>query len=520
MADITGKSLWRSPRIWVGGTALSSLFTRIPEDGIAPVISLLVGYFSSSTVELFTTWLFIAIVFYTFAPLAYSLIETLPRENFGFRTIFACGGIAFGVLFSGNLGNSLTGFFTMLILITIISSTFLWYISDVCGRNLLDMNGPTGKIIEFFIDSSIKKEALVDFKNIQEDYGHIGQIFVLVYVGIIITIPVLLAGWTVEIFIIASPVPELLLLGWVLAASISDRIKLGPSKRYVIDNKFDFEEYVVDQLENATRSSLGFVLSLFILIGIFVYGSFFTFGISAMFILIIERPNMREANAENLSEFFLIFWDALGIIIILAIIGGYGIWAWIREWQRLPYFLDQWEERDTVSGEPVSRPHGFIIFPAVVLGFLGIRSILIYNGADTSVLRYIWSVLWPIFIGVGVLDIVYTLKKPPQSVVNEDSWIIIKFLILTIILVILFIELSLISVLLLTIYIGVMPKISRYNLNNTDSNILAWYYFSGSVLFILSPMVISDIPHLLYIGGIVFFIGGTIQIGLHESLTE
>ena len=107
------------------------------------------------------------------------------------------------------------------------------------------------------------------------------SVLLLAIFGLLLALPAFLAALLAQVLIHAYPIPDLLLLGWIVGAAVAGRVPIGPNRAQVLDRKFDLERYFVDVLENATRSVQGLYLSTLVLIGMFFATMYLHLGSSS-----------------------------------------------------------------------------------------------------------------------------------------------------------------------------------------------------------------------------------------------
>lgn len=409
----------RTAKFWIGGTAVIDLITRLPEDILTPLLSLVGGVYGSGGVGTFTTWLLFAVVFYTFTPLIYSYLEALPSEQVGYRLLFTAAAVLSGLVLKYLDGEGLLiGVFAA---VAVGSSTLLWYLSRFQHWSLLSVNGRAVSLLQtIFPHEDISDELETDLSR-QGFAGLVGRILFLAAVGVILGFPIFLAGVVSQVFIYAYPIPNLAFLGWAFATAVSPHLTIGPTRRQVLDREFDLEKYLLDALEYSSRSVQGLFTTTFCVLGILISAGYLWLAIRAatelsdLYSVMLRRP-LFELGVEE----WIILSGLTGFTALLGFVGVFSMWAWIRELQRLPHFLDEWENRTTISGDPLARPIGFLVLPLTTAGVTGIYGFYL-TIPGTTVVEYAFAGGWPILLVLGWWGSNH--PKRPQPIRYENLWI-------------------------------------------------------------------------------------------------
>lgn len=423
MRWLVGRSTLGSHRTWVGGTAAADLVARFPADVLAPAVSLVGGYVGTDAVGTVTTWLLFGVVFYTFAPLIYELADPIPaEESVGFRLLFAGSAVAMGLVVTApaSTGELLT---RGLVAFWVIAGAMVWFLSRGRGWDLSDPNGPALEVLHVFAAHESRADLAAEIETDLKREGVLGAVGRGLYVaafGVLVAFPVFLAGVLSQVFVYAYPLPDLLFLGWALAATASRRVPVGPSEQRVLELGFDLEAYLLDAVENASRSVQGLFMTSFVVLGTFQ-------SAGTLFLALATLPLSVEAvtaavegplGERSLSTWLLV-WDLVGVTALLFLAGGFALWAWIREFQRLPHFLDRWERRTTTDGHPLGRPAGFLAVP--VLALLAVGGYLFALGSGAAVPdEALFAVAWPGLVALGVAAV----RRTGGGGLRYENWVI------------------------------------------------------------------------------------------------
>ncbi|XGI83039.1 hypothetical protein ACEU6E_07085 [Halorutilales archaeon Cl-col2-1] len=436
---ITRLRSWLPSRYDVlGASVILDIVTRLPEDLIAPLISITGGIFGSSEMALLTTWFMFAVALYNLAPLAYSYlgnkIPSFPNEKPGIRIIFTIGSVLFGNL----LGYALPNFIPsslhpgyLFISYLFVGFLFLVYLSRVRDWDLFD---PQGKAILTRLHFTIEETEDSEFKSQlnQEDWVKIvgSSSLLLTFASVIYFIPTFAAAVVLLISMISYPLPDFIFLGWAISYRLFPRLSVGPNRNRLMNFEFDFEKVLIDSIENTTRGPIGMNMIFFIFLGIISSVALFSTG-SIYFDLVSDdiAESLINSNSSISIRDWLSMWNLIGggVLIFFAI--GYGIWAWIRELYRLPHYLDTWDGKNTASNKDlITRPPGFNAI-SIIAFFLHVIYVIITPIRYIDSINIAFGLLWPFFIIIGIwsVQLTHSKSKTSQSVEYEHIWIFVGF---------------------------------------------------------------------------------------------
>lgn len=420
----------RTPRVWVGGVAVADLVARVPFDATIPTVSLLGGTIGTPFLETLTTWLLVVGLLYLFAPLAYGLSDALPRRAFGFRAIFAGGTAVTSVLMPFVLSAVGLAAFVVVWIVSLfaVGGVFLWYLSSVRRWALLDPDGPALEVLDWFFPGDDVAAELEEDAERSDLLGRLTGMDTLAALGLVLAIPTVPAAFITLAIVDAYPIPDLLALGWIAATSIPPSLSPGFVRRRVLSRRFDLERTLIDAVENATRSLQGMTLTMAISLGL-VMTSIYLWGavVTVPWALAPLTTELPSVLARRDVTTVVGAWDRIGITTSFLAAGGMALRGWITEFERLPHFLDDWEDRTTTRGRPPSRPPGVVLLPAALgagtLGFLSLVGFTVLTD-DPVVLHYLFAGSWPVAV-FGVWFVHRTWRRrPSQPVTAENYWIV------------------------------------------------------------------------------------------------
>ncbi|MFD1601051.1 hypothetical protein [Halobellus rarus] len=509
MAPGFGSSALRSPNVWIGGAAVSDLLARLPEDVLVPLVSLLGGTVGPESVAAATTWLLFATVFYTFTPLVYTYLDWLQSEARGFRAVFTASAVSAGLLFEYVEGVRLTAGIAVLMIAS--AAAMLWYLSRVRGWSLFDPEGNGVEVLQLVSPHrDVSEELRADFAR-EGLVGVAGRVAYLAAVGILLTFPVFLSGVISQLFVYAYPLPDLLFLGWAVVAAVSPRLTIGPSRGQVLDVEFDLERYLLDSLENVSRSVQGLFLTTFVVLGAFVATGYLFFAVTLGSQM--ARPSLALLGGSILElglDAWVTVWGLSGLVAMLGFAGTFFLWLWVRELQRLPHFLDAWEGRETTEGAPIARPAGFVALPLFAV-LASAAYVFAVSAPGTSPVEYAFALCWPLVLGLGWW--VANRSREPQPLTHENLWIAVGLYVETVSVWFLsraitvatasgspsvgaiFAALNLPVVLgFITAFPTLLPYVSRYEDRDVEgrSYALVWFLIAVAVLAALTSQIATN----------------------------
>lgn len=456
----------------VGSVGLDVLW-RLPEDVLAPLVSLVGGFLGSPAVATLTSWVMFAVALYSLAHLAYPQ-ERLPRDTTGFRLGFAAGTLPVAYALEGGwdvVSVTVVGFATLLG----AGGLQLAYLRLYHGWRVLDPEGPTAGLIAFVFpgdDPESVREELRDDLAHEGALGVLGAGLYVLAVTMMLSFPCVAAGIAVVILFDTFPVPDLLFLAWGVAGIVAPRLNRGPSQSWIDDRSVDFEESLLDSVENVTRSIAGLVLGLYTLLGIFGFGLLLYYAIDLVPTALGAVRALVDAATSTLRdpvETVLDSWNVAGVAVTLLFSGAFGLWAWMRAFRRLPHYLDHREERDLATGRVIARPPGLVAVPLV--GLLLVKWYL-YRAPAASL---VFAIAWPVTIGVGLAVAHRTRTMAPQPIGRDDVVVVAGLIAETVVIWTLDVEAPLATVLLedparlqapalvcgLFVFLWAMPKLRR-----------------------------------------------------------
>jgi hypothetical protein len=530
MAPEFGSSVLRSPKVWIGGAALTDLLARLPEDVLVPLVSLLGGTLGPASISAATTWVLFGMVFYKFTPLVYTYFEWVPASARGFRVVFTAAAVGTGVFLEHVDGSQLMIGIAAVMIATPIA--MLWYLSRGRDWTLFDPEGRGVRIIQLFSPyQDVSEELRSDFAR-EGPAGVAGRVTYLAALGLLLSIPVFLAGIIAQLFIYAYPLPDLLFLGWAVVATVSPRLTIGPSRGQVLDIEFDPERYLLDSLENASRSVQGLFLTMFVVLGAFIAAGYLFLAVTVGSQVAGPALALLSGPINELSpDAWVTIWGLAGLIATLGFVGTFLLWVWIREIQRLPHFLDMWEDREMAEGTPIARPTGFVALPLVAI--LAAATYVFVTFAPGQAGEYAFAVCWPLILGLGWWVANHSRESQPLD--YENVWIALGlyveaaavwFLARTLTVatasespsVLAIVDAPTLPVVLgfLTTFTTVFPYVTRYESRAIEgrSYALVWFLLVGAGVATLTAQLATDLIQfqLRLLAGAAFLFGGALAV--------
>lgn len=517
-----------SPRALLGASAVADFMIRLPEEILAPLLSITGGLVGGPTIGFVTTWLMFGIAFYIFGPLALAHLEQLPTDDKMFVSLFSTFSVIVGILIHRFdsleyiIGFAVSGSFASGILL-------LGYLVWRHDWKLDDPSGSAVGLLELFTPKqNASSEIASDFRY-QGFLGLFARVTFISSIGMLLGMTVFCAAFAGQILLLAFPLPDFIFFGWAISTRLIPQLPWGPNGKRLNDFKFDIELFLLQKVKLATRSDQGMYTTLFILTGLFGSGGYLFLAVSLFSNIVgLYQTGVRDEMLGMSQSVAVLLWNWTGFFILLLSAGTCAFWVWIREFQRLPYFLDHWEGRLGDLTGPPARMTGFLIVP---LTAWCTAVWFIYFGQPIEISWY--SLVWPLLIAATVGTIVHTNRRLSQSTKREHIWIAsglwahgmtiwiggrmpaIIDAVGTGTPIVSLLPIPLMMLLLIGI-IGSIPTVSRYERQHDD---IRQYSFVGLLLILggLSALGSEVVPHKYRValsGMTVLCLTGGVIIGL------
>lgn len=424
-----GSDRWPSGRSLVAGTAFADLswwlglkrsLDVVPE-WVVPVITLGVSFLPFPSIDQGLTWLLFGVSFYVFTPTVYPDRLGFETDTRLFRMLVVAYsfGFAFGLIVSDPLGR--VAF--LLGLWALGAVTVLVYLRAVEGWELLDdpavLVQPIGT---FRFSEQLESEYAANLEDPEGlDWIAIGA--TLLAVGGLIIFPCLLLGAVARLLLWAGPLPDVLVLSWVLWSASTSRISLVPTTGS--DRWFDLEARLHRGVQMATKNMKGFFLTIWVVLGVLLPAG--TSGIFFATIPVIVDNLTAITDERVLRQVPFLVSKLVGISAVLLASSLYGFWVWLRAFRRVDAYAEYWRATDAskqgeIGRDLPPRPVGTTIPAAVGLGLLA---------AALHAPLWLFAVSWPLYV-LGVVGCVWLTRRrssDQQSIAREDHVILGAFLI-------------------------------------------------------------------------------------------
>jgi hypothetical protein len=297
-------------------------------------------------------------------------------------------------------------------------------LSQYHGWDLTDPHGKGVAVLELFTPRNEIADEIETDLTYEGWLGRLGKTVYLGALSVVFGLPVALAAVVLQVLVYAFPIPDILFFGWAVSARLVPQVSIGPDRRRLLDLEFDMEEYFLDAIEHATRSIQGLFLTMFVVLGALVSSI-------SLFVAVGIAPNALETFRLGIEGVLIgapldalrPIWNFCGALLLIVFAGSHGLWVWLRELQRLPHFLDRWEDRNSQSGSsPVARVYGFV--GASTLAWLMATTFVFLRGPAVST---IIAVAWPIIFVLGLWTVRQTSQRDTVDVTGEHRWIYAGF---------------------------------------------------------------------------------------------
>lgn len=222
---------------------------------------------------------------------------------------------------------------------------------------------------------------------------------------------------------ILFPLPQVVVLVGVAAPAVGKRLPDGviSSGTGIRDRAIDIEMRFYRVLKYTSTSRKGMMVAPFFVVGtlLSMLLTLLSFVAIALFVFIaIYRPDVfLSARISILTR-----WNIVGYLLCATVPGLFSLWFWVRETERVPQFLQDWERRRpgtaSVAEEslpaPPTRPPGVLLAPTA---FVALFSTFFWIGRQETVPflpNAAFAVAWPLALGLTLGAVRWTLRADPQ----------------------------------------------------------------------------------------------------------
>lgn len=326
--------------------------------------------------------------------------NSLPEEARGYvlDVLFASVALGFMLLLSPVVaGSQYIAFFAFIL----VSATLFAVYAHVAGpKTLTDATDPLIQPVQrISVWTDVREEIERDLSR-QGWRRYVGIAAFGGATGMILMFPAVVAGAVGMFLAQAYPLPDLLAILWVGGRVAPDaqteRIK-ARLPNFTTQAELDIQ--LLTTTRNAVRSPLGMVLML-----VTAGGAFGAAGVVFMGITMANSwVQLYSTNGGILmvvQTLPMLSWAVLGGVLTTLTAGGMLLWAWIREFRRIPAYLDAKEPAKSKSTPPVRRMTlALLVLPVQFpLGILFIG----YFATIESPLLPIFGLVWPLWLA-GIL---------------------------------------------------------------------------------------------------------------------
>lgn len=399
--------LWRFP---------ARLVAYLPE-WIPPIFSIGSGISGNTLFATASTWVLFAVTFFVFADRIYPDSLELPFEDDWFRLLIVGIGITSGISLS-MFENGIELAIVFLGVEFMGAIVLVGYLYRVENWHLFDPNGRIISPLELsYDDAGDRYRLMLQSKGLAET---INAGFFVVANAMLLAVPCLLLGVVAQTSIHAFPLPDLVILGYILSTTLGATASIRQLTLPFDATQIDIEERLHRGIKTVLHSQNGIILTMYCLLGVFLGCG--TLGVAVG----VGRAYTSDVLAAGLTfgtwDQVLFVWQLLGIELLLLLAAGYGIWLWLRAFKRLPAYI----RYDSGGSEgptrvPPARPVGMALVPVGVLAIAGARI--------EFMSLFEFAILWPpTALVVGLCGFV-TVRRTGTSIANENHVIIGSLLI-------------------------------------------------------------------------------------------
>jgi hypothetical protein len=246
----------------------------------------------SSVVSTILTWILFLLTCYTFSQSIYPNQLQQITSRHGFRLIVAFSAFIVAVL----IGHQYTLrthqsiveiWFFGFILILAIGSVLLGYLRYEQSEPLLDPDGDAMKlvlIVDQYRTDELRKEIAEDLSADRNPWLDLGNVLLWVLgVGLLYTLLVVFLGGMIAIIGSLFPLMELLVLGWVVDRSVTERFGYGVSRWLPANRLLNVEDRFYDTISEGWLGGMkGPVAVAIPLIGLIIISASYLFSIGVI----------------------------------------------------------------------------------------------------------------------------------------------------------------------------------------------------------------------------------------------
>lgn len=307
------------------------------------------------------------IAFFEVADRSHRSQAAIPTTALGYRLLFTL--FALGVFVTVGPFESLADLWRILLVTGAAVVGFPAYLVVVRGWTVLDIDGQAIRVFDAYAPRSVVDELRADIER-SGVIGRFSSLLLLVGFGTLLALPSFLAGYIGRLLTFAAPVPDLLVLCWLAAVVL--RTRLGDGDRTGSADALDERFYAV--AATVGRSTVG------------TYTGFLaTFGLFGTVLMVTATVRLTDVFVSTLGDAgFVIVWYTLGYLVVTAVAGLYGLWGWLRIFERLPPSPADTDAIPTrPTGHSVVAPVSFLLVSLAIAGL------------TTAAGRLLWTV-WPL----------------------------------------------------------------------------------------------------------------------------
>jgi hypothetical protein len=398
---------------------------------LLPVASLVTGGVQMPSVLDLTGFAVIGYAIYTFGTEPIARVDEELAESRVFRLLLLGWGFAFLSVLRGSV--STAGLLATFAPIAVVGPLSFALYARLHGWDLFHPDGRAAGIGDQLVSGDIRTELRDGF----ERPGALGVlargIWVMAF-GLPFVLAALGIGILLRVLAFTFPVPDLLAIGYIFAvwSDTAESELTGRSVRSVVGTAAgaverrlfpegrDPESRVVRILGACTDSLKGMFLGIIGAAGLFVAAIPLVFGVRGIpnAASIVVQAVLAAGSVQSVADAWVLF-DAAGRIVGMVVLwtasGAYGMWFWVRVFDRVPRYLRWWHDQTERPDAP-ARPPGSLL-PSVVLFTAGF---LVAMQGLPAWLHVSLLVGWPVLVSVPVLLVRWTRRRGETPVRNED----------------------------------------------------------------------------------------------------
>jgi len=272
------------------------------------------------------------------------------------------------------------------------------------GASVFDVESPLVRGLDWVArGEDIARQELADAKTYEGWVGTFALGAFAVAVHVVLVAPVLVAGVLTVMLVETFPLPDLLVIAYLLGGVVAERTERVSAPPEVLQ----VDDYLLTFARQARNGIHGIFLALLFGVGIFMT--------ITMPVLVLRSATGLLLSAFEPPILPVLTWNVVGFWALYLTGAFYGLWFWLRMIPRIVAFLERWNDEPREA--PLdSRPKSLLV-PSLVATMVATAGLANgFLGANRS----LFAVAWPLTVA-GVSWVVFrAYRHHPRTARNED----------------------------------------------------------------------------------------------------